>query len=176
MGYHREDRAAAEEALEQADIGDLADRSFGLLSGGQRRRVLVARALAARPDILILDEPTANMDSESGERLFETLGKLKGKTTILIVTHDTDFVSALTDRALCMGDAEGHRYGIVQHRTETGVPGPDHAACGEPGDHTGHGAGGIDGGLHGARVLHGDSISADVCFEEEKISGGGEGS
>jgi zinc transport system ATP-binding protein len=136
--YERRDKSAAVEALEQADIADLADRSFGLLSGGQRRRVLVARALAARPEILILDEPTANMDSESAERLFETLGKLTGRTTILIVTHDMDFVSALTDRALCMGGAEGeaHRYGIVQHRTEA------------------------------TRVLHEDSIAADSCFED----------
>jgi zinc transport system ATP-binding protein len=67
------------------------------------------------------------------------LGKLKGGTTILIVTHDMDFVSALTDRALCMGDAEGeaHRYGIVQHRTEA------------------------------THILHGDSIAADSCFEED---------
>jgi zinc transport system ATP-binding protein len=163
-GYGNDDRAAADEALKQADLADLADRSFGLLSGGQRRRVLVARALAARPDMLILDEPTANMDSESGERLFETLGKLKGKTTILIVTHDTDFVSALTDRALCMGGAEeAHRYRIVQHRTEAAgdeAAAHDHAGHGEKGDHGGH-------GVHGARVLHGDSISADSCFEED---------
>ncbi|GHU77930.1 cation ABC transporter ATP-binding protein [Spirochaetia bacterium] len=151
-GYQKEDRAAAEEALEQADIADLAQRPFGQLSGGQRRRVLVARALAARPEILILDEPTANMDRESAERLFETLGKLKGRTTILIVTHDMEFVSALTDRALCMGDAEGeaHRYGIVQHRTE---------AAGD--NDAGHSV-----SVHGARILHEDSIAADSCFED----------
>ncbi|GHT56366.1 ABC transporter ATP-binding protein [Spirochaetia bacterium] len=144
-GYREADRAAAEEALEQADIADLAQRSFGALSGGQRRRVLVARALAARPEILILDEPTANMDSESAERLFETLGKLKGKTTILIVTHDMEFVSALTDRALCMGGAEGeaHRYGIVQHRTEA------------------------------TRVIHDNSIAADSCFDDLAAPGSG---
>jgi zinc transport system ATP-binding protein len=155
LGYTRDDRAAVEEALVQADIQDLADRSFAALSGGQRRRVLVARALASRPEILILDEPTANMDSESGERLFETLGHLKGKTTILIVTHDLDFVSSLTDRALCLGDAEGeeHPYGIVQHRT-------GHV-------HAGH----TTLGSHGSRVLHEDSIAADSCFEDEADSG-----
>jgi zinc transport system ATP-binding protein len=143
LGYAG-DGAAVEEALAQTDIRDLAARSFAALSGGQRRRVLVARALASRPDILVLDEPTANMDSESGERLFETLGRLKGKTTILIVTHDMDFVSPLTDRVLCLGDAgEAHPYGVVQHRTE--------------GTH----------GAHGSRVLHEDSIVADSCFEEE---------
>jgi zinc transport system ATP-binding protein len=141
-GYGKEDRAAAEGALNQTGLLDLANRPFAALSGGQRRRVLVARALASRPEILILDEPTANMDRESGERLFETLGKLKGGTTILMVTHDTDFVSSLTDRALCLGDAEGetHPYGIVQHPTEE------------------------TRGFHGSRVLHGASLAADSCF------------
>ena len=139
-----EDRVAVEEALEQAEITDLTNRPYRTLSGGQRRRVLVARALAAKPEFLILDEPTANMDNESGERLFHTLGKLKGNTTILIVTHDTGFVSALTGRALCLGSREA-KYGIVQHRTEAAEEG--------------HGG---DSG-HGARIVHGESIPGDAC-------------
>jgi zinc transport system ATP-binding protein len=113
------DELAVQRAMKQVEIQDLARRPYGALSGGQRRRVLVARALAAEPEILILDEPTANMDVESEERLFSTLGQLKGRTTILIVTHDTEFVSALTDRVLCIGERTGsekraHR--LVQHR------------------------------------------------------------
>jgi len=138
------DKAAVAEAMEQAGIAGLASRPYGALSGGQRRRALVARALASKPDILILDEPTANMDEESETRLFETLGVLKAATTILIVTHDTEFVSALTDRVLCMGVA-GQR-GIVQHRTEAAV--------------VRHG-----GSSQGARVLHGKNIPADECYE-----------
>lgn len=110
-----EDRLAADEAMEQAEITELASRPYGALSGGQKRRVLVARALASRPGILVLDEPTANLDPESEERLYTTLGKLKGKTTVLIVTHDMDFVSSLPDRVLCIGSGEGSR-AIVQHR------------------------------------------------------------
>jgi zinc transport system ATP-binding protein len=147
------DRAAVEEALEQAEIKDLAERSYAALSGGQRRRVLVARALAARPELLILDEPTANMDAESEDRLFKSLGKLKGKTTILIVTHDTGFVSALTGRVLCMGNREGAgRYGIVQHRTEAA----------ESSSHAGSRSGGPV-----SRVIHGEDIPGDDCFKEE---------
>jgi zinc transport system ATP-binding protein len=160
---------AAGEAMEQAGIADLADRSYRALSGGQRRRVLIARALAAKPDILVLDEPTANMDSSSEGRLFETLGRLKTggpsgaplsaitdtpppgpdrRITILIVTHDRHFVSALTDRVLCLGDEAGHRYGIVQHRTEAAA-GDSHRLS-SPGS---------------ARVLHEENIPADECYE-----------
>jgi zinc transport system ATP-binding protein len=138
------DKAAVDDALDQAEIADLANRPYGALSGGQRRRVLVARALAVQPEILILDEPTANMDRESEERLFAVLGRLKGATTILIVTHDTGFVSALTDRVLCMGSREaGAEYGIVQHRTEAAPLG-----------------GTITGA---ARIIHEESIPGDQC-------------
>jgi zinc transport system ATP-binding protein len=145
--FGAEDRAAVREALEQADIGDIAGRPYTQLSGGQRQRVLVARALAAKPSLLVLDEPTANMDVESEDRLFTSLGKLKGKTTILIVTHDTGFVSDLTDRVLCMGRGEAAgRYGIVQHRTEA-APAAAHAAS-----------------SYGSRIVHGESIPGDSCF------------
>jgi zinc transport system ATP-binding protein len=110
--FTAEDREAVRGAMEQTEITDLAARPYSALSGGQRRRVLVARALASKPRILILDEPTANMDSGSEDRLYKTLGRLKGGTTILIVTHDTEFVSPLTDRVLCMA------HNIVQHRVE----------------------------------------------------------
>jgi zinc transport system ATP-binding protein len=117
--WNKDDEQAVQKAMEQVEILDLARRPYGALSGGQRRRVLVARALAAEPEILVLDEPTANMDAESEERLFKTLGQLKGKTTILIVTHDTEFVSALTDRVLCIGERTGSErraHHLVQHR------------------------------------------------------------
>jgi len=125
--YGDEDEQAVREALEKAEIVDLADRPYAALSGGQRRRVLVARALAARPLLLVLDEPAANMDAESEERLFRTLGALKGSTTILIVTHDTLFVSSLTDVVLCVGEspqARGQGRTITRHRTEPAIAAP----------------------------------------------------
>jgi zinc transport system ATP-binding protein len=136
---------AIEEALERTGIQDLASKQYRSLSGGQKRRALVARALAAKPDLLVLDEPTANMDSESEMRLYETLAFLKGKTTILIVTHDTEFVTSLADRVLCLGD--GSR-AIVQHRIEQNASslhtGGHH--CGEE-----------------VRVMHEVNISAEDC-------------
>jgi len=102
-------------ALDLAGIADLRSRSYTALSGGQRRRVMVARALASDPELLILDEPTANMDVESERRLFSVLGNLKGRTTILIATHDTAFVSALTDVVLCVGEQEGKGHSLHRH-------------------------------------------------------------
>jgi zinc transport system ATP-binding protein len=151
-GYGADARTAAVTAMEQTDIAELAERPWRALSGGQRRRVLVARALVSRPELLILDEPTANMDTESEERLFETLGKLKGGTTILIVTHDMNFVSALTGRVLCLGD-DTHRRGIVQHRTETTA------------DTGGHGDPSSPAHVLQARVLHGENIPDNDCCE-----------
>jgi zinc transport system ATP-binding protein len=147
-GYSNEEAAIAE-AMEQTGIADLAQRPYRSLSGGQKRRSLVARALAAKPDLLVLDEPTANMDSESENRLYETLGAYKGKTTILIVTHDTEFVTSLTDRVLCLGD--GNR-SVVQHRIESD-------AGANAGDFAHHGGG------REVRVLHGENIPADDCFQ-----------
>jgi zinc transport system ATP-binding protein len=156
-GYGAEAKAAVDEAMEQAGITDLAARSWRALSGGQRRRALAARALAAKPELLVLDEPTANMDAESETRLFETLGKLTGTigayaATILIVTHDMDFVSALTGRVLCMGDDE-HQHRIVQHRTEAAAG--IHRRDSTP----------QEAGARFARVIHGENISSDSCCE-----------
>jgi zinc transport system ATP-binding protein len=126
--YNAADAKATAEAMEQVEIADLAQRPYSALSGGQRRRVLVARALAAKPKLLILDEPTANMDAESENRLFKSLGELKRSTTILIVTHDMGFVSSLTDRVLCVGDRShsGNARTVVQHRAEpVANPPPD---------------------------------------------------
>jgi zinc transport system ATP-binding protein len=158
--YTNADRAAVEQALDQAEITELAGRYYRALSGGQRRRVLTARALASLadgnascPGILVLDEPTANMDAESGARLFATLEKLKGKVTIMIVSHDRDFVSALTGRVLCLGDDEARPYGIVQHRVEAE-------------SRT------VVRGNASSRILHEDRLPADDCYDKEEITQG----
>lgn len=112
--YGAADDVAVGTALELAGVADLAKRPYSALSGGQRKRVLVARALATEPELLILDEPTANMDAESEKRLFSTLGALKGRSTVLVVTHDTGFVSALTDAVFCVGE-RGPGRSVVKH-------------------------------------------------------------
>jgi len=119
-GQRKQELQQALWALQQVELAHLASHPYSDLSGGQRRRVLVARALCAKPSMLILDEPAANMDKESERRLYATLANLKGETTILIVTHDMRQVSDLTDRVFCIDAHKEDRVGrtVVQHVLE----------------------------------------------------------
>ena len=83
-------------------IADLGKRSFAELSGGQRQRVLIARALAGHPRLLLLDEPTANVDPGAEEQFYATLNCLRRSMSILTVSHDLGFVSREIDRVICV--------------------------------------------------------------------------
>ena len=100
--YSRKDRAAARDALDQVHMADAARRSFAELSGGQRQRVLIARALCCQPELLLLDEPTANVDSLVEARLFDELRQLAKRMTIVLVSHDVGFVTSLVERVICV--------------------------------------------------------------------------
>lgn len=100
--YHKRDRIAAENTLNQVDMWAHRDRSFCELSGGQRQRVLIARALAASPDLLLLDEPTANVDARIETDFYELLKTLNQQMTIVMVTHDLGFVSRYVNRVACV--------------------------------------------------------------------------
>jgi zinc transport system ATP-binding protein len=100
--YSRADHRAALDALGQVGLDDLAQRPFSALSGGQRQRVLIARALCCQPDILLLDEPTASVDTLVEARLFEVLRVLRGKLTLLMVSHDLGFVANVVERVICV--------------------------------------------------------------------------
>jgi len=101
-GYGRTDRAAARQALEEVEAADLARRRIGSLSGGQLQRVLLARALAGEPRILILDEPTANIDQRLEGDIFDLLRRLNQRLTILVVSHDIGFISSYVGRVACV--------------------------------------------------------------------------
>jgi len=103
LGWFRQaDRQAAESALEKAGVADLAGRPFSDLSGGQRQRVLVARSLARNPRLLLLDEPTANIDPGNAGKLYESLKNLSEEVTCIMVSHDMEFVSSLARRVACV--------------------------------------------------------------------------
>lgn len=98
--YSEEDRQAALEALEKVKLTPFAKRPFGTLSTGQAQRALIARALASKPHILILDEPTASVDAESADDIHRILLSLKGTITILLITHDLKGVVQDSDRVI----------------------------------------------------------------------------
>ncbi len=100
--YTQLDREKTMAALEEVGLADHAERSFSALSGGQRQRVLIARALASGGKIMILDEPTANIDKKSEGDFFDLLRELNEKMTILMVTHDVGFASSLFKRIACV--------------------------------------------------------------------------
>jgi zinc transport system ATP-binding protein len=101
-GYGAADRDMARWVMTQTEIADLARRRIATLSGGQLQRVLVARALACEPQILILDEPTANVDMRVESDIFDLLRVLNQRMTILVVSHDVAFISAYVQRVACV--------------------------------------------------------------------------
>jgi cobalt/nickel transport system ATP-binding protein len=95
-----EARMRVAEALAAVRMEHVADRAPHQLSLGQRRRVAIATVLAMRPSVLVLDEPSANLDPRSRRELLEVLGEIGG--TMLVVTHDLPFAAASCDRALVL--------------------------------------------------------------------------
>lgn len=101
-GYSWRDRQAADRAMSETEVFALRYRPLSALSGGELQRVLIARALAAEPSLLLLDEPTANVDLRVENDIFELLKQLNARTTIVVVSHDIGFVSRYVRRVACL--------------------------------------------------------------------------
>ncbi|MGB2814039.1 MAG: ABC transporter ATP-binding protein [Dehalococcoidales bacterium] len=100
--YREEDRKAAIEALETVEMLDYKDRQIGRLSGGEQQRVFIARALATNPKLLLLDEPTASIDTSMQSDFYELLDKLKDSMAIVLVSHDVSAVSIYVSEIACL--------------------------------------------------------------------------
>lgn len=100
--YDESDREAAHRALETMEVAHLADRPVGALSGGELQRVLIARALATEPELLLLDEPTASLDERIGRGVWEILEELSQRMTLVLVSHDIGAISHYVRGVACL--------------------------------------------------------------------------
>jgi zinc transport system ATP-binding protein len=100
--YSKLDKEKAAESLGFVGMADFRKRQLGKLSGGQIQRVMVARALASQPKILLLDEPTASVDYQAEQNLYELLASLSNNMTIILVSHDIGVVSRQVKSLACL--------------------------------------------------------------------------
>ncbi|NPV00906.1 MAG: ABC transporter ATP-binding protein [Brevinematales bacterium] len=97
-------------ALEMTGIAALADRGYGELSGGQRQRVLIARAMVSQPKLILMDEPTAQVDTSAEKSIMELLAELnRNGITIALVSHDVGFITTFVTRVICV-NREVHQH------------------------------------------------------------------
>ena len=97
------DRAAAQEALERLGIAALAERPIQRLSGGERQLALIARALATEARVLLMDEPTANLDFANQARVLDEIARLRGAgAAVLFTTHHPDHALRIADRSILL--------------------------------------------------------------------------
>lgn len=104
QAYAKDDLDFVEWLLERVGVKDLGQRPIGSMSGGQKQRVFIARALAARPKLLLLDEPTTGIDRSGQQRFIEFLQQLKRELdlTVVLISHDLRAVTAVSDRIACL--------------------------------------------------------------------------
>jgi zinc transport system ATP-binding protein len=110
--YSHIDHDVVTRVLCEVEADTLALRTLSSLSGGQLQRVLLARALACEPQILVLDEPTANIDQRLESDIFDLLKHLNKRLSILVVSHDVGFISSYVSRVACLNQT------LICHHTD----------------------------------------------------------
>lgn len=144
LGFERnEDLTIAREAMEETDTAQFADRFLHELSGGEKQRVVIARALAQQPDIMLLDEPTSFLDIRHEIEIYNLLTRLNSERglTVITVSHDLNVAALYCRRLVMLNEGRIHCSGppadvltekniravydtnvTIQHHPETGVP------------------------------------------------------
>ena len=102
----KSDKIAVNELLEQVDLKGVGKRKPNTLSGGQKQRVAIARALIKEPEIIMADEPTGALDSQTGKQIFDTLKKLSETKLVIVVSHDREFAERYADRIIVLKDGK----------------------------------------------------------------------
>jgi zinc transport system ATP-binding protein len=100
--YSRDDKDIVFQLLRKVGIEHLANRQISELSGGEFQKMLIARALAVNPRLLLLDEPTASVDASSRDQIYELLAELNKNMTIILVTHDLLAISSQVHNLACL--------------------------------------------------------------------------
>ncbi|MBO5247880.1 MAG: ABC transporter ATP-binding protein/permease [Clostridia bacterium] len=100
------DKTAISALLEQVDLTGFAKRKPNTLSGGQKQRIAIARALVKNPEIIMADEPTGALDSNTGKQVFDTLKKLSQDKLVIVVSHDREFAEQYGDRIIELKDGK----------------------------------------------------------------------
>jgi zinc transport system ATP-binding protein len=100
--YTPKDRECVARSLRNVEMIDLKDRSISELSGGQKKRVYIARALATEPKILLLDEPLTGIDPHAGKHIYELLKQLNERITILMISHDIGAIASCVKTVGCL--------------------------------------------------------------------------
>jgi len=131
--FSKQEQARIEESLAEVGISNLSRKPMGELSGGQRQRVFIARALVSDPKILLLDEPTASIDPNVTQDVYELLGRLNAQMAILLITHDMMAVSSYTKTIACLNRK------LIYHNGKELTPEMMDSAYGCPVDLIAHG-------------------------------------
>lgn len=100
--FTKSDYEIAHNCIKLVGMQGYEKKLLSILSGGQRQRILIARALAVDSYIMILDEPTANLDKEAQTFLYDLIQKLNKMKTIILVSHDTGFVPSISSKVICL--------------------------------------------------------------------------